>query len=47
MRTRLIAIAGLTSVLAAISATPAVAAERSCGWITVSRIPYHVQVTHG
>lgn len=36
----------LGSVVAAIAATPA-AAERSCGWINVAHIPYHVQVTHG
>lgn len=32
--------------VAAIAAAPA-AAERSCGWISVSSISYHVQVTHG
>jgi hypothetical protein len=47
MRTRLIAIASLTTVLAAISATPAVAAERSCGWTNVVKQPYHVQIIHG
>jgi hypothetical protein len=46
MRRRLMTICILAIVVAAIAATPA-AAERSCGWISVSHIPYHVQVTHG
>jgi hypothetical protein len=47
MHRRLITIAILAAVVAAIAATPAVAAERSCGWTNVVKQPYHVQIIHG
>jgi hypothetical protein len=46
MHRRLLTICILAVVVAAIAAAPA-SAERSCGWITIDHIAYHVQVAHG
>lgn len=46
LASRLVILVGFAAFAAALTATPA-EASLSCGWITVQRLPYHVEVTRG